>query len=195
MSTLQTTNLKNPSSGSNNIVLNADGTSTLTQLAGGAITKGTAIATTSGTNVNFTGIPSWVKRVTVMFSGMSLSGTSNFLIQLGGSGGVETTGYISAFNTVYASPTYSGASAQSTNGFILFSAAPNNVLSGVVVFNNIDGNLWLGNGQWGYTNTNQFTAWVSGEKTLSSTLDRIRITTTNGTDTFDAGTVNIMYEG
>jgi hypothetical protein len=136
-----------------------------------------------------------VKRVTVMFSGVSLNASSSPLVQLGRSGGVETTDYISAYNTIVASPTYGGASAQSTNGFILFSGNAVNTMSGVIIFNNISGNTWLGNGQFCYLNTNQFTGWVSGEKTLSSTLDRIRITTVNGTDTFDAGTVNIMYEG
>jgi hypothetical protein len=30
---------------------------------------------------------------------------------------------------------------------------------------------------------------------LSGTLDRIRLTTVNGSDTFDAGSINIIYEG
>jgi len=61
----------------------------------GGLVSGTAV-TASGTSVDFTGIPSWVKRVTVMFSGVSLSGTSSYLVQLGDSGGVENTGYLSA---------------------------------------------------------------------------------------------------
>ena len=172
-----------------------DGAGALSFASRSRLISGTAVATTSGTSVDFTGIPSWVKRLTVMLKGVSLSGSSDFLIQLGDSGGIETTGYISAFNTIQANSPITGAAASSTSGFILFSSNDSNTLSGVVVFNNIDGNAWLGNGQWGYINTTLFTAWVSGEKSLSATLDRIRITTVNGTDTFDTGSVNIIYEG
>jgi len=159
------------------------------------LVQGTAVATTSGTSIDFTSIPSWVKRLTVMFSGISLSGTSDILIQLGDSGGIETTGYNSVTNVLSVGPPLVGATASSANGFILYGTSAVNQLSGTVVFNNINGNSWLGNGQWTYINSNVFTAWVSGEKSLSATLDRIRITTVNGTDTFDAGLVNIIYEG
>ena len=172
-----------------------DGAGALSFASRSRLVRGTAVATTSGTSVDFTSIPSWVKRLTVMFSGISLSGASDILIQLGDSGGIETTGYISAFNTIQAGSPINGATASSTSGFILYAANATNTLSGVVIFNNIDGNAWLGNGQWGYINTNLFTAWVSGEKSLSATLDRVRLTTVNGTDTFDGGSVNIIYEG
>jgi hypothetical protein len=105
MSTLSTTNLKNPSSGSNNIVLATDGSATIATLSSttitgttitgttiqGTIKSGTAVASTSGTSIDFTSIPSWVKRVTVMFNGVSTNGTSNLQIQIGISTGVETS--------------------------------------------------------------------------------------------------------
>jgi len=58
------------------------------------IQSATAQASTSGTSIDFTGIPSWVKRITVMFSGVSTNGSSNLLVQIGTSGGVDNTGYL-----------------------------------------------------------------------------------------------------
>jgi hypothetical protein len=154
------------------------------------LTSGTAVASTSGTSVDFTGIPSWVKRVTVLCSGISKSGTANFLFQLGDSGGVETTGYTggtfaaSSGAIIYAAP---------TNGFQTLGDAADSVLVyGSIVFTNISGNTWIASGLL-FGNT--YNTQIAGEKTLSAVLDRIRVTTTNGTDTFDAGTINILYEG
>jgi hypothetical protein len=72
-------------------------TQTLTNktIQGGAITSATAQASTSGTSINFTDIPSWVKRITVMFNGVSTSGTSIRQAQLG-AGSVTTSGYTSS---------------------------------------------------------------------------------------------------
>ena len=58
------------------------------------ITSGTSQASTSGTSIDFTSIPSWVKRITLMFNGVSTNGTSNYQIQIG-SGSVTTSGYTS----------------------------------------------------------------------------------------------------
>ena len=189
MSTINTTNLKNPSSGSNNVVLNADGTSTLTP--SNIIKSGTAVASTSGTSIDFTGIPSWVKRVTVMFDGVSTNSNSLKLLQLGDSGGIETTGYTSgAFMDAVRYST-------STSGFVL-SVATNSsnaeTMFGAIVLTNVTSNTWVAQGVFHmptYTVGNS----AAGAKTLSGTLDRVRITTVNGTDTFDAGTINILYEG
>ena len=105
MSTINTTNLKNPSSALNNIVLDNAGGAAFQQIKGGALTLGTAQASTSGTAIDFTGIPSWVKRVTVMFNGVSTNGTSLVQIQLGTSGGVEATGYAATLFAVTGSNT------------------------------------------------------------------------------------------
>ena len=155
----------------------------------GTITSGTAVASTSGTSIDFTGIPDTAKRVTVMCSGISKSGTANFLFQLGDSGGVETTGYTggtfaaSSGAIIYAAP---------TNGFQTLGDAAGTVLVyGSIVFSNISGNTWIASG---LLYGNSYNVQIAGEKTLSATLDRVRITTTNGTDTFDAGTINIMWE-
>ena len=152
----------------------------------------TAKASTSGTSIDFTGIPSWVKRITVMLNGVSTNGTSQIQFQLGDSGGVEITGYLSS------GVGYSGAAlgtANYTAGFGLNTGGAAYLANGAITFTLLDAstNLWAAQGQFGYSN-GAFYAVVAGSKPLSATLDRVRITTVNGTDTFDAGTINIIYE-
>lgn len=177
--------------GATDQVLGGGGTGQLAWVDRGRMVLETAKASTSGTNVDFTGIPSWVKRVTVMFNGVSTNGTSSYLIRLGSSGGVETTGYVaSAFN--YATDS------SYTAGFGLMTTATAAVsFQGAVTISLMDSsaNTWVSagciNGSTG--SGNQWS--TSGSKSLSGTLDRIRITTVGGTDTFDAGSINILMEG
>jgi len=153
------------------------------------LTQGTAQTTTSGTAIDFTGIPSWVKRVTVMFNGVSTNGSSVLLIQLG-SGSVATTGYIA---TATSTGTGGTVVATSTAGMVV---SGNNAAVfaqvGSVIITNVSSNSWLASGD-GLQSTGQ-TSVMSGSVALSGTLDRIRLTTVNGTDTFDAGSINILYE-
>lgn len=153
----------------------------------GNVERGTVQNSTSGTTIDFTGIPAWAKRITVMLNGVSTSGANHPLIQLGTSGGVETTGYSGC-----GAQSFSTGASSYTNGFGFPSAGAGNVLSGAVTFFNVSGNIWVCSGNIG-GGTNLFT--LGGAKTLGSTLDRIRVTTTTGTDTFDAGSINILYEG
>jgi len=106
-------------------------TQTLTNkiIQGGAITSATAQASTSGTSIDFTSIPSWVKRITVMFNGVSLSGTSSILIQLGDSGGFENTGYVSTSVLSRDGTTPTGLT--STAGFVVVTAIAANTLLGM----------------------------------------------------------------
>ena len=155
------------------------------QLANIGLKSGTAVASTSGTSIDFTGIPAWAKKITVMFSGVSTSGTSLVQIQLG-AGSVTTTGYLSSTST-------NGASSTSTTGFLV--AASNAAADGrygVIIISKITANTWVMGGNVGNATVNCSTS--CGNITLSGTLDRIRITTVNGTDTFDAGSINIMWE-
>jgi hypothetical protein len=151
------------------------------------IVSGTAV-TASGTSVDFTSIPSWVKRITVMWSGVSTNGTSNPLIQLGDSGGIETTGYLANSSDYTASGAY-------TTGFGVYSGQAANILHGVATFAllNASTNIWSCFGVINNSNGN-YVSSMAGSKSLSATLDRVRITTVNGTDTFDAGSFNILYE-
>ena len=150
------------------------------------LVSGTAVSA-SGTSVDFTGIPSTAKRITVMFSGVSTNGTSNYLIQLGDAGGVETTGYSSRATSI-------SAQANTTAGFIITqSQAAVDLVSGNIVICTLGGNVWVSGGN--ISNIGQNAILMSaGTKTLSDTLTQVRITTVNGTDTFDAGTINIMWE-
>lgn len=190
MSTIAATNLKNASSGSNNIVLNTDGTTTIAAPSN-IIKSGTAVASTSGTSIDFTGLPSWVKRVTVVFDGVSVSSTSSILVQLGDSGGVENTGY-SGGGTRVGSTTLAAAAFTSGFGFNNTTAA--STFGGSLFISLLSGNTWTASGTIGGSSTDIMCA-TGGSKTLSATLDRVRITTASGTDTFDAGTINILYEG
>ena len=152
---------------------------------------GTAVASTSGTSIDFTGIPSWAKRITVMFNGVSANGTSNMLIQLGDAGGIESTGYLSTGITAATVSTYVFASS-STAGYIVRTDTAAQAMTGNLVITNLTGNTWVSTGQ--FVKDTVALNYTAGSKTLSETLDRIRITTVNGTDTFDAGSINIMYE-
>lgn len=153
---------------------------------------GTAQASTSGTSIDFTGIPSWVSRVTVMFDGVSTSGTSQTIIQIGDSGGIENTGYAGTGTSSSASAV---ASATQTAGFMLGTSTTGAtaVRSGAAFIVRLSGNTWSFMGIMGQSDSAQ-TLSGAGSKTLSATLDRIRITTVGGTDTFDAGSINILYE-
>jgi len=154
------------------------------------IVRGTAVTLTTQTAVDFTSIPSWVKRITLVFQGMSLSGTSRFLIRLGTGGTPTTTGYISDASSIGSTV----ASFTSTAGFILYVGdLAAYALSGSFVFHNLSSNIWTGNCVAGYSGVTG-TVTAGGHISLGGTLDMVRITTVNGTDTFDAGSVNILYE-
>jgi hypothetical protein len=121
-----------------------------------------------------------------MFSGVSTNGTANILVQLGDSGGIENTGYVS--NT-----TDGTNSTTSTAGFITYSPVAADTLVGQFIINNLSGNIWISSSLAYPSSYGTFMG--AGSKTLSATLDRVRITTVSGTPTFDAGTINIQYEG
>ncbi len=144
------------------------------------------------TSADFTGIPSWAKRITVMFSGVSLTGTDALLVQIGDSGGVETTGYSSAVAFVGSS---TGGNSRTDGYVITLSQNASNTLAGAITIVNISGNTWIQTGGMIYESTTptSFVMPSTGIKTLSAQLDRVSITRT-GTNTFDAGTINIIWE-
>lgn len=154
----------------------------------GAIMLGTAV-TASGTSVDFTGIPSWVKRITVMFSGVSLSGTSPIQVQIG-SGSISTSGYV---GSAWVHSTSGISAAAFTSGLVTVntSAAVRN-FQGIATFATLGSNSWVGS----VTVEGNDGGGGGGATaiTLGGVLDRLRITTVNGTDTFDTGTINIMWE-
>lgn len=157
------------------------------------LTLGTAQDTTSGTAIDFTGIPSWVKRIRVLFNRISLSGTDHFLIQLG-SGSITTSGYVSRAGFLV-SDTNAGT-ATSTSGFIVFGNYSGQVTSGIneICLMNESGFIYVSSHSMGDSDPSGSVKTGGGAVTLSGLVDRLRITT-NGTNTFDAGSINIMYEG
>jgi hypothetical protein len=154
----------------------------------GVINSATAQASTSGTSIDFTGIPSGTKRITVMFNGVSTSGTSTVLVQLG-AGSIDATSYVSSSTGFTGS---AGSTYSSTIGLVIGYDTATFLISGHMVITLLGSNLWVSSGV-GKMATN-VTYTTGGNKTLSGTLDRLRVTTTNGTDTFDAGSINILYE-
>ena len=125
-----------------------------------------------------------------MLNGVSTNGTSNLMVQLGTSGGIDNANYS------YGVSEGSGrASSTTATGFIItYSNAAANIGYGVVTIVNVSGNVWIEQGLLSFPNGAVQTEVSAGGKTLSGVLDRVRITTVNGTDTFDAGSVNILWE-
>ena len=145
----------------------------------------------SGTAVNFTNIPAWVERITVMFDQLSTNGTSQYQLQIGTSGGIQNTGYVGCSAYLVSGPVASNF----TSGWgIAPSVLAADTYSGQITLAllNSSTGVWTCNSV--LYRTNQI-VMGGGSKTLSGTLDRVRVTTVNGTDTFDAGSVNILYEG
>jgi hypothetical protein len=169
------------------------GTNTLTLLAATATnsvnTLATAVASTSGTSIDFTSLPSWIKKITVMFQGVSTNGSSNLQCQIG-AGSVTSSGYLSS--AAYIS---GGTAAAFTTGFGIANAiGSGTILHGSFTISLLGSNAWAASGTM--ASSNAANVWsMAGSITLGGTLDRVRITTVNGTDTFDAGTINILYEG
>jgi len=158
-----------------------------TPVMNGSVVSSASSVSASGTIINFTGIPSWVKRITVMFSGLSTNGTSTRQVQLG-AGSIQTTGYDSV------SFRLTGGTVSSTNGLLLDAAVgASDVTTGILTIALLGSNSWVAASTYTFTSSANLGS-SGGTVTLGGTLDRICITTINGTDTFDAGTVNILYE-
>jgi len=172
----------------NALSIAADGTPTWLRPP---ITLGTAVATTSGTSIDFTGIPAGVKRVTLMFDAVSANGTSNWLVRLGTSAGVASSGYLGA--GAYVGSSTSGTN--STTGFIFNMGGSAQTMSGSMTFSLFNSATfkWVQQAALG-DSSQAYIFYSAGAATLPAVLDRLRLTTVNGTDTFDAGSVNIMWE-
>jgi len=156
------------------------------------LVQGTVQNSTSGTSIDFTGIPSWAKKITVMLNGVSTNGSSQVQIQLG-STTIQTTGYL---GTAMSNAT-AVVTANHSSGFLTSPITDLGAMAtrqGLMTLVRLGSNIWCCMSMIGLSNTN-LNSQSSGSVTLSGTLDRIRITTVNGTDTFDAGQINIMYEG
>jgi len=179
-------------------IMTVDESGLITQTQGKQLTLATAKAynwngLTTNTFLDFETIPSWVKRITVMLNGNSLSGTSFPLVQLG-AGSIDTASYVSY--SCRAGNGVASTGQTSTAGYIMDAGGNATYLwYGTLTLIHIGSNVWVSSHSFGNFAGASFAGSGGGNKTLSGTLDRIRLTTVNGTDTFDAGSVNIMYEG
>mgnify|MGYP000202159442 CR=1 FL=1 len=187
-----------PNTNSNRTLTLPDGTGTFTvNGVNSNIVSGTAQASTSGTSIDFSSIPSWVKRITVMLNGVSTNGSSQLRFQVG-SGSISSSGY--GYSTVGATAGQgtSGSNVTNGSGFDLSQYSPavsaSSIYVGTATFVLFGSNTWVSTIMIGQT-TNGVSGLISGTTpALSGALDRVRITTVNGTDTFDAGSINILYE-
>ena len=162
---------------------------------GGVLVSGTAQASTSGTSIDFTNIPSTVKRITVMFNAVSLSGSSTIRIQLGtGSTTYTTSGYVT-FGVTFGASSLGGAT--DTDGFVIGqnqTAGGPTAYGGNCVITNVTGNTWSYMAVMGGNSGTNGGQLGGGSVPLGAALTAVRVTTVNGTDTFDAGSINILYE-
>ena len=179
--------------GTNTITLPAGTGTVAVQGASTNIVSGTSQASTSGTSIDFTGIPSWVKRITVMFNGVSTSGSSNIQLQVG-SGSVTTTGYNGSAS--YQTGVTSQQGSSSSGLVVVGSVGASYLFGGSAILTLLGSNIWCMTSNLSTTSASPSSVIYSASSTiaLSGTLDRVRITTVNGTDTFDAGSINILYE-
>lgn len=153
------------------------------------VVSGTAV-TASGTAVTFTGIPAWVKRVTFLFSGLSTNGNSGIRIRLGTVGGLINTGYASS-NTSFAAAI---STANNTDGFYLYTGSTAaDVRHGRMTLSLLASNTWVEDHMIGFSNAANGNMGA-GSINVGAALTQVQISTANGTDVFDAGTVNITWE-
>ena len=158
------------------------------------LVSGTSVPTTSGTSIVIaTGIPAYVKRITIIFNGVNLNGTSDTLVQLGTGAGptYTTTGYVSASGRY--SYTNSTGGTNSTAGLNIASGNATANLLGSMTIHNITGNTWVGNHVFGATGSSNVLNG-GGSIALAAPLTAIRIASANGSDAYAAGSINILYE-
>lgn len=149
----------------------------------------TASTTITVVGIDFTGIPSTAKRITVMFNAVSLSSTANLLVQGGVGGSIDITGYAS---TSTGTSGGAGGTATNTTGYVIRGTSGTISFSGHMVLTLVGSNVWVSS-HTGTFDASSSSIFGGGTNTFSGTLDTIRITSTS-TDTFDAGSINIMWE-
>ena len=216
MSRLNVANFRHPDATADSVVITSDGDTqiqralglggatygtsgqVLTSAGSGAVptwetptetnlTRGTAVATTSGTSIDFSSLPSGIRRITLLMDNVQTNGTSRVCVRVGTGGTVETSGYSGTVRQ--------DAASQSMDTSFEFDTAANATGTRQVTMflHNVDGNTWLMSSLCGRGDGDNG-SYAAGRIALSDTLDIVSITTFNGTDTFDGGTANIFYE-
>jgi hypothetical protein len=153
-------------------------------------TQSASVAATSGTAINFTGIPSWTNLIIASFYQISLSGSASIRIQLGTSGGIVTSGYLGSTSNIDngISPTVSTLS----NGFLINTGSAAHLHSGSIILSRNTGNSWVGNLNSALSNSAKSMVCAGGIA-LADTLTQLRFASSNGTDTFDSGSISIGF--
>jgi hypothetical protein len=183
--------------GSNRIEVNPTGLTTVNNGLSGAVTRSTAVPVSGSTSAIFSNVPSWVKKITVLLDGVSfgVGGVDNLFVRTRVAGASVTSGYTQNGAVIVAPGTLgtvTGITAGSTgSSFLLYSDSAANIIYGSIRLVNVTGNVWtmFANYMWG-----TYTGIASGRISLSGTLDGIEIRGSLSS-AFDAGTVNITYEG
>jgi hypothetical protein len=162
-------------------------------LGGMQVISGTAV-TASTTAMQFTGIPSWVKRITIIFNSISYNANALPMVQIG-SGSFATSGYAGmGFSAVGTATGVTNFTTGFTYGNTTGSVTAATLLSGVCILVNTYGNVWVASGSIGSSASSAATHTTNGNITLGGVLDRVQITSNAGTATFDNGNFNILYE-
>lgn len=159
------------------------------QLRDNALVLGTSVTTTSGTTATFSNIPAWVKRITVIFDSVSTNGSNDLLVRLGTSGGILSTGYTSTGGVaVSGNNTLLGSD---SSGFLILLGDSGRDFSGTMTICLISGTKFVSShsGKSGTARVNS----GGGSVNLSGVLTQVQVALTGG-NTFDAGSVNVMYE-
>ena len=155
-----------------------------------------AVAVSGSADLGFAPFPSWTKRITFQFIGLSTNGTSGAFVQLGTGSEFaptwKTSGYIGGWGAVY-NGTASGASGFSTGFTVNSNNAAAAIMHGMVTITKFEGNTWVANMSHGRTGDNNAGMTAGGYVTLDSALIAVRIIC-GGTNTFDAGSVSVLYE-
>ena len=164
---------------------------TFTGAVQSVIVSGTAVASTSGTSITFTGIPSWAKRITVMFAGVSTNGTSNYLVQLVTGGGTISSGY----NSGCSAGTVGVSTTTATNGFLATQSlnSASDLQGGVMTISNVTSNIWCYSSVINTASSPGRFQSGGGNVNAGAAVTGVIVTTVSA-NTFATGNINIQYE-
>jgi hypothetical protein len=158
-------------------------------------TGGTLVTTaaTSGTTKTVGSIVG-ARRVTIIGKDISTDGTSELMIQIGDSGGIETTGYDGNVRN-------SGSTSLTiTTGFVLLNnGKAADAWSFYFQMTLMDATLAIWGAHWQSTNGDtggaDDQAWGIGNKQITTALTQVRLTTVGTPDDFDGtGSFGVFWE-
>ena len=156
--------------------------------------KLTYTANNTASVIQFTQIPSNIQDLEIQFlnllSNIRLN-NANYIIQIGDSGGYETSGY----ETI--SLTGNGQVISRTNGIIIPRGSTDDAVFGRIRLSKFEpnSNTWIVGNIVGEYDLDNFPIQIISHKTLSSVLDRIRVTLNAPTQSekFTTGKVSLRY--